>query len=179
MLRIGSHDISDPFFWMRDDSRKNPQVQALIEQENRFTEVYGKAFEPLQQQLLKELKAHVDHDVSRLPYPHGGYYYSTKRDKGQKYAIHIRGKELNDQQAIKDPQVRVMLWVLASSGTAWVHAPHYSCAIRVLMMLILYPHASQVVLDLNSVAEVFGSPKFMHVRAVTPSPDHNLVAFSV
>ena len=108
MLRIGSHDISDPFFWMRDDSRKNPQVQALIEQENRFTEVYGKAFEPLQQQLLKELKAHVDHDVSRLPYPHGGYYYSTKRDKGQKYAIHIRGKELNDQQAIKDPQVRVV-----------------------------------------------------------------------
>ena len=45
----------DPYYWLRDDTRKDPEVLAYLEAENAYTDAVLAPTEPLQEKLFDEL----------------------------------------------------------------------------------------------------------------------------
>uniref|UniRef100_A0A0G4FNG3 Prolyl endopeptidase n=1 Tax=Chromera velia CCMP2878 TaxID=1169474 RepID=A0A0G4FNG3_9ALVE len=82
---------TDPFFWMRDDTRKDPKIIAHIEKENRHTEAQMAPLKGVEEQIYQEFLSHMLETESKLPYPRGlGYYYYTRTEQGKSYPFHCR-----------------------------------------------------------------------------------------
>ena len=82
----------DEYFWIRDDTRKDPQVLAYLEEENAY---FDKVMEPLaglQQTLFDEMISRIDPDESSVPYLKDGYWYYSRFESDKEYAIHARRK---------------------------------------------------------------------------------------
>ena len=80
----------DPYFWMRD--RQNPAVVAYLEAENAYTEATMQHTQPLQTTLYKEMLSRIQETDLSVPYRDGDYYYYSRTETGQAYAIHCRKK---------------------------------------------------------------------------------------
>ncbi len=87
---LHSDDRVDPYFWMRD--RQNPAVLAYLEAENAYTEATMDHTEALQTQLYKEMLSRIQETDVSVPYRDGDYYYYSRTEAGQAYAIHCRKK---------------------------------------------------------------------------------------
>jgi oligopeptidase B len=82
----------DNYFWIRDDARKNPDVIAYLEAENRYTEGVMKPLEPLVQKLYEEMKGRIKETDLSVPERVGNYYYYTRTEAGKQYPILGRKK---------------------------------------------------------------------------------------
>ncbi|MFQ6372271.1 S9 family peptidase [Shewanella sp. YIC-542] len=80
----------DNYYWLRDDSRSNPQVLAHLHRENAYTEAQLGPFKPLQQQLFKELTARMTADDSSVPYRWHRHWYSRQYRPHQEYPVLVR-----------------------------------------------------------------------------------------
>jgi oligopeptidase B len=80
----------DPYFWMRD--RQNPAVIAYLEAENAYTEATMQHTQLLQTTLYKEMLSRIQETDLSVPYRDGDYYYYSRTEAGQAYAIHCRKK---------------------------------------------------------------------------------------
>jgi len=80
----------DPYFWMRD--RQNPAVIAYLEAENAYTEATMQQTQPLQTTLYKEMLSRIQETDLSVPCRDGDYYYYSRTEAGQAYAIHCRKK---------------------------------------------------------------------------------------
>jgi len=89
-LTIGTTQFEDPYFWLRDDNRENPEVLKHLEAENKYTEAMTAHTEPLQKTLYNEFLSHLKEDDVELPYPSGDYVYYTKSIKGKNYPVYCR-----------------------------------------------------------------------------------------
>jgi oligopeptidase B len=83
---------TDNYFWIRDDARKNPDVIAYLDAENRYTEAVMKPLEPLIQKLYEEMKGRIKETDLSVPERVGNYYYYTKTEMGKQYPILARKK---------------------------------------------------------------------------------------
>ncbi len=91
-MTLHGHTRIDEYFWLRDDTRKDPQVLAYLEEENAY---FKKIMEPvasLQETLFEEMTARLDPDESSVPYLKSGYWYFSRYEPGHEYAIHARRK---------------------------------------------------------------------------------------
>ena len=61
----------DPYFWMRDDDRKDPAVLAHLRAENAHTDARTSHLTGLGSSLYKELLGHVKETDDSAPYPNG------------------------------------------------------------------------------------------------------------
>jgi oligopeptidase B len=87
---------NDPYYWMRDDERKAPDVIDYLNAENAYTNAF---FAPLQEdvsQLFDEMKARVKEDDASVPYFYRGYWYYTRFETGAQYPIYARRKQSMD-----------------------------------------------------------------------------------
>jgi len=82
----------DEFFWLRDDTRKNPEVLAYLEAENAHFDKVMQPLAGLQQTLYREMIGRLDPDESSVPYLKNGYWYYSRYEPEQEYAIHARRK---------------------------------------------------------------------------------------
>jgi oligopeptidase B len=82
----------DNYFWIRDDARKNPEVIAYLEAENRYTEAVMKPLEPLEEKLFQEMKGRIKETDLSVPERVRGYYYYTRTEAGKQYPILARKK---------------------------------------------------------------------------------------
>ena len=82
----------DPYFWLRDDARKNPEVISYLEAENRYTEAVMKPTEELQKKLYDEILARIKQTDESVPYRKGDYWYFSRTVEGQQYGINSRKK---------------------------------------------------------------------------------------
>jgi oligopeptidase B len=80
----------DNYFWLRDDNRKNPDVIAYLEAENRYTTASLKHTEALQARLFDEMKARLKETDLSVPQHLGHYYYYSRTVAGQQYPILCR-----------------------------------------------------------------------------------------
>jgi len=80
----------DNYFWLRDDSRKSPDVIAYLEAENRYTAAWLKHTDALQAQLFDEMKARIKETDLSVPQREGHYYYYARTVAGQQYPILCR-----------------------------------------------------------------------------------------
>ncbi len=84
----------DPYYWLRDDERKNPEVLAYLNAENAFRERSCAAAKPLENALYDEIVARLKQDDSTVPYRKNGYWYSTRFEPGKEHPIFVRRKDL-------------------------------------------------------------------------------------
>jgi oligopeptidase B len=84
---------TDPYYWLRDDERSNPEVLAYLKAENAFREQSMLAAKPLEDALYEEIIARLKQDDSTVPYRKNGYWYSTRYEPGKEHPIFVRRKQ--------------------------------------------------------------------------------------
>jgi oligopeptidase B len=82
----------DPYYWLRDDERRDPEVLAYLQAENAFRERSTRAAKPLEDALYDEIYGRLKQDDSTVPYRKNGYWYSTRFERGQEHPIFVRRK---------------------------------------------------------------------------------------
>jgi oligopeptidase B len=86
----------DPYYWLRDDERKDPDVLAYLKAENAFRELSTAAAKPLENALYDEIVGRLKQDDSTVPYRKNGYWYSTRFEPGKEHPIFVRRQDLPD-----------------------------------------------------------------------------------
>jgi oligopeptidase B len=144
--------IPDPFGWMRDDSRTNPEVQKHIEAENAYTKQVIHHLRDLKVTLETEFRETMissEPDIFNV-YFQDDYIYYTKRTLKQPYAIHCGiEKKCPDQDAVLQLD---------------------NCSEEVLL------DENELATNLSSQD---GNIEFLAVHTVLPSPSRQKIAFTV
>lgn len=89
-------DRNDPYYWIRDDSRTDPELLALLEAENGYTQAMLSDTRALIEKLAAEMRARIPDDQVGAPYFDDGYWYYIRFEKGGEYPIHARRKTSMD-----------------------------------------------------------------------------------
>ena len=84
---------TDPYYWLRDDDRQNPDVLAYLEAENAYRRRRVEELQPLEDSLYREIVARLKQDDSSVPYRKDGYWYSTRFEPGKEHPIFVRRKD--------------------------------------------------------------------------------------
>jgi oligopeptidase B len=83
---------TDPYYWLRDDERTNPEVLAYLKAENAFRAHSMADSKPLEEALYAEIYARLKQDDSTVPYRKNGYWYSSRFEPGKEHPIFVRRK---------------------------------------------------------------------------------------
>ena len=81
---------TDWYNWLRDETRKDPEVLSHIRKENEYCEEMTSDLKPLQEELYQDMLGRLKETDDEVPYQHGPYLYYTRTVKGQSYKIHCR-----------------------------------------------------------------------------------------
>src|ERR1700755_1473980 len=84
---------TDPYYWLRDDERSNPEGLDYLRQENAYREQSMLGSKPLENALYDEIIARLKQDDSTVPYRKNGYWYSTRYEPGKEHPIFVRRKD--------------------------------------------------------------------------------------
>ena len=85
-------DRIDPYYWLRDDERKNPSVLNYLAAENAYRERRMAPYKPLEDALYQEIVARLKQDDSTVPYQKNGYWYAVRYEPGKEHPIFTRRK---------------------------------------------------------------------------------------
>jgi len=96
VVKSPSGDREDPYYWLRDDTRKRPDVLGYLEAENAYTRAVFEPVKPLEDKLLAELKSHVQEVDASAPVLDDGYWYATRYSAGQEQPVYVRRKGSKD-----------------------------------------------------------------------------------
>jgi oligopeptidase B len=83
---------TDEYYWLRDDSRKNPEMLAYLNAENAYADAVLAPLKPLQERLYGEFIGRIKQDDSSVPYRQRGYLYYSRFETGQDYPVIARRK---------------------------------------------------------------------------------------
>ncbi|QOW19360.1 S9 family peptidase [Lysobacter ciconiae] len=82
----------DEYYWLRDDTRKDPAMLAYLEAENAYVDAVMAPLKGLEDTLYEEIVGRIKQDDSSVPYRERGWWYYTRFETGQDYPIHARRK---------------------------------------------------------------------------------------
>jgi len=91
-LTLHDHTRVDEYYWLRDDTRKDPDMLAYLEEENEYFDKMMEHNAGLQDTLFKEMTGRLDPDESSVPYQEGDYWYYYRYEPDSEYAIYARRK---------------------------------------------------------------------------------------
>ncbi len=80
----------DEYYWLRDDSRKNPEMLAYLQAENAYADAVLAPTQALQDKLFTEITGRIKQDDASVPYRLRGYWYYTRYETGKDYPIAAR-----------------------------------------------------------------------------------------
>src|SRR5271170_142795 len=83
---------TDPYYWLRDDERANPEVLAYLAAENAYRERCMSAGKPFENALYEEIVSRLKQDDSSVPYRKRGYWYNSRFEAGKEHPIFVRRK---------------------------------------------------------------------------------------
>ena len=86
----GPHERNDPYYWLRDDTRKNADMLGYLKAENAYADAVLAPTKPLQDKLFNEIVSRIKQDDSSVPVRDRGYWYYTRFETGQDYPIIAR-----------------------------------------------------------------------------------------
>lgn len=91
------HEISSPhgtrrddYYWLRDDTRQDPEMLAYLNAENAYTAAMLAHVRPLEDRLYAEILGRIKQDDASVPYRKHGHYYYTRYETGKEYPIYAR-----------------------------------------------------------------------------------------
>jgi len=83
---------NDPYYWLRDDTRRDKDVLAYLEAENAYASQILAPGKALEDKLFEEQRARIKEDDASVPKFDDGYWYYTRFDAGKQYPIYARKK---------------------------------------------------------------------------------------
>jgi oligopeptidase B len=89
-LRSPFGSRTDPYFWLRDDTRQDPEVLEHLRAENAYTTAMLEPHQPLVQTLCSELTGRMPQADASVPVRHNGYWYVTRVAPGVEHPVHVR-----------------------------------------------------------------------------------------
>jgi oligopeptidase B len=94
----------DPYYWLRDDERSNPDVRAYLEEENAYRDAMLSRLAPLEERLYAEIVGRIKQDDSTVPARRNGYWYYARFESGKEYPLFARkaGSLEADEQLLLD-----------------------------------------------------------------------------
>lgn len=87
---------TDNYYWLRDDSRKDPKVLDYLNAENAYTESVMKEGKSLEETLFNEMVSRMAQNDESVPYIYNGYTYRTIYQEGKDFPIYQR-KPVNSE----------------------------------------------------------------------------------
>ncbi len=90
---IHNHTRVDDYYWMRDDSRTNPEILAHLAAENDYTSAQLKHTEAMQEVIFQEIKGRINKDDNSVPTKNGDFYYSSQMQGENEYPIYVRATD--------------------------------------------------------------------------------------
>jgi oligopeptidase B len=84
---------NDDYYWLRDDTRKNPEMLAYLNAENAYADAVMQPLRPLQSKLYDEIVARIKQDDASVPYRERGWWYYSRFETGKDYPVHARRKD--------------------------------------------------------------------------------------
>jgi oligopeptidase B len=91
---------NDEYYWLRDDSREQPDMLAYLNAENAYADAMLAPLASMKESLYAELVGRIKQDDSSVPFLEKGYWYYTRFEEGREYPIHARRK--GDMQAAEE-----------------------------------------------------------------------------
>nr|WP_272494178.1 S9 family peptidase [Stenotrophomonas mori] len=88
---------ADEYYWLRDDTRKDPAMLAYLAAENRHVDALMAPLKPLEESLYGEIVGRIKQDDASVPYRERGYWYYSRYEAGKDYPVYARRK--GDMQA--------------------------------------------------------------------------------
>lgn len=99
VTEIHGEKLNDDYFWIRE--KENPEVIALLNAENLYTEEKLSDVKQLREDLFTEMKARIKEDDAEVPYRKGDYFYYVRMEAGKQYPFYCRKfKTLGAQEEI-------------------------------------------------------------------------------
>jgi prolyl oligopeptidase len=115
--------VADPYRWLEDDVRVNPEVAAWVKAENAVTDAYLETL-PGKDVLAARMKKLFDYERFGLPEKAGGHYFFTKNDGLQNQSVLYVRKGLTGKDRVlidpnmwaKDGATALDSWVPSKDG---------------------------------------------------------------
>jgi oligopeptidase B len=85
--------LFDPYFWLRDDDRKDSEVISHLRRENAHARKKMQHLKGTVDYLYKEMLSHVKETDDAVPYPFGDYYYYSRTVEGLSYKLYCRKRQ--------------------------------------------------------------------------------------
>ncbi len=83
----------DPYYWLRDDERTDPEMLAYLAAENAYREQCTTPHRAFENALYEEIVARLKPDDASVPYRKDGYWYTTRFEPSQEHPIFVRRKD--------------------------------------------------------------------------------------
>jgi oligopeptidase B len=127
-------DRIDPYYWIRDDARRDPDVLALLSAENDYTAAMLSGRRGLIERLERELRQRVPDEQRGAPWFDGGYWYYRRHAGDGEYPVFARrrGTLDADEEILLDANAlggdrgsfRINGWDVSPDGRrlAWLQA---------------------------------------------------------
>ncbi len=82
----------DPYYWLRDDTRKDKAMLGYLEAENAYTKAVMAPYAATEEALFTEMRSRIKEDDSSVPTLDNGYWYYSRFETGKQYPIFARKK---------------------------------------------------------------------------------------
>ena len=90
VLSIHGDERQDEYYWIRDDSRQNPDVLNLLAAENAYTKAIMAHTENFQQTLFDEMSKRLPSVDRTVPVRNGNYVYYRDYQRGGEHPVYFR-----------------------------------------------------------------------------------------
>ncbi|GAQ79408.1 Prolyl oligopeptidase family protein [Klebsormidium nitens] len=145
---IHGDEREDPYYWLRDDKREDPEVLSHIQAENEYTQAVMADSKDLQETLYKEMRGRIKEEDQSVPLRKGPFFYYKRTEEGKQYSVHCRRK------------------IAAGEGPGSLEETLESAAAN---------EAEEILLDENEESK---KSEFYQVRGFKISPNHKLLAYA-
>ncbi|XP_061362749.1 uncharacterized protein LOC133306444 [Gastrolobium bilobum] len=89
----------DNYYWLRDDSRTDPEMLSYLRQENAYTDSILSGTKKYEDKLFAEIRGRIKEDDVSAPLRKGPYYYYQRNLEGKEYVQHCR-RLISDSQEV-------------------------------------------------------------------------------
>ena len=90
ILSLHGVDRVDDYYWIRDDTRSDPEMLDLLRQENAYTSVMMQHTGELQDRLFNEIAQRLADNKKTVPVKKGNFEYHQEYREGTQYPIYLR-----------------------------------------------------------------------------------------
>lgn len=95
---------NDSYFWLRDETRKSPEMLAYLDAENAYTDAVLTPLRSLRDQIFTEITSRIPEESRNVPYKYHGWWYYHRYQKAENHPLYARRRaepSLTVQDVIK------------------------------------------------------------------------------